>query len=84
MISMFVINDEFWCRICAGWNLRWVKQLGDYCRTEREWPGGGGAWLGGRAGSGRCLAIYGRASGQAPARLPRAAPLGLYVSLSTP
>ena len=28
MISMFVINDEFWCRICAGWNLRWVKQLG--------------------------------------------------------
>ena len=28
MISMFVIGDEFWCRICAGWNLRWVKQLG--------------------------------------------------------
>ena len=28
MISMFVIADEFWCRICAGWNLRWVKQLG--------------------------------------------------------
>ena len=47
---------------------------GDYCRTEREWPGGGGAWLDGRAGSGRCLAIYMRASSQALARLPRAAP----------
>ena len=39
MISMFVIGDEFWCRICAGWNLRWVKQLGGPSGDIHEWGG---------------------------------------------
>ena len=117
-ISMFVVNGEFWCRVCAGWNLRWVWQLGRCqgpCQARREArplpgpPAGRGSrgsapcapfhlhsisashWprfhsqlasslrlhLRPRHDCGRCLATYMRASSQAPAPLPRAAPLGL-------